>query len=202
MYHIYQVTNNINGKVYVGFTTKSPSVRWKEHQEKAFRGDNNHFSNAIRKYGSGNFTPNAIEEGLDQNFGKNFREPYWISLLKPEYNMTKGGEGCLGYHHTENHKLHMSKVQQGHTISEETRQRMSQSQKIRKHPPHTEETKIRMSRSQRGHLCTEETRLRISNTKRKQGPVTCPKCLRIGNGSIMRRWHFDNCKQIGVTLCG
>jgi hypothetical protein len=46
----------------------------------------------------------------------------------------------------------------------------------------------------------QETRQKISTTMKGRKPanlrpVTCPHCGKTGNLPLMRRWHFDNCKQ-------
>jgi hypothetical protein len=43
----------------------------------------------MRKYGRDNFSVSTLQE--DGNLNED--EALWISKLKPEYNMTKGGEG-------------------------------------------------------------------------------------------------------------
>jgi hypothetical protein len=45
----------------------------------------------------------------------------------------------------------------------------------------------------------------IRQKGQKRGPaelISCPHCGKTGGSNCMKRWHFDNCKQIGVTLCG
>jgi group I intron endonuclease len=102
MYTIYKVTNIINNKSYVGFTIKNPpQKRWMEHISHMKRGCQYHLHRAIRKYGPDKFIFEVLEEGEDPEIGKSQRESYWISFVHPEYNKTNGGEGCLGYKHTE-----------------------------------------------------------------------------------------------------
>jgi hypothetical protein len=51
---IYVVTNTVNGKVYVGKTTKPFDGRWKEHQRITRSKSKRHYlHNAIRKHGEG-----------------------------------------------------------------------------------------------------------------------------------------------------
>ena len=85
---IYQITNNINGKKYIGKTTKSVEERYRKHLYNHKEG-NTHLYNAMRKHGVENFSIEIIEhtQNLDE------REKFWIYTLSPEYNMTKGGDG-------------------------------------------------------------------------------------------------------------
>ena len=50
-YIIYKITNLINGKVYIGKTTRTIEKRWQEH---CYCKDNDLLHNAIRKYAGGN----------------------------------------------------------------------------------------------------------------------------------------------------
>lgn len=95
---IYKITNNVDGKVYIG---KSINIkrRWKQHINDL---DNNkhinkHLQNAWNKYGKKNFKFELLfksddEKEIDQ------KESYYIDLYKSNkrkygYNLTSGGEG-------------------------------------------------------------------------------------------------------------
>ncbi len=88
---IYQITNVVNGKRYIGKTTKSAEDRLKKHFYNAKSGQNTHLYKAIRKYGEASFTIEVVENTDEQQL--NEREIFWISKLSPEYNMTIGGDG-------------------------------------------------------------------------------------------------------------
>ena len=86
---IYIITNNINNKKYVGKAKRKIKYRWKDHCKNAiYLNLDTYLYRAIRKYGIDNFTIELLDEEYS-----NEREIYWIETLKPEYNMTKGGEG-------------------------------------------------------------------------------------------------------------
>ena len=53
---IYKHTCVVTNKSYIGYTTKSMEDRWKEHIDMVNLGSKFYFHNAIRKYGSDNFT--------------------------------------------------------------------------------------------------------------------------------------------------
>ena len=95
----------INGKVYIGKTSRSISQRFKEHIELAKLGyDNMLICRAIRKYGEDNFSIELIE-GQINNQEVDSREKYWIDYYHSYihskdcngYNMTLGGDGTLKY---------------------------------------------------------------------------------------------------------
>lgn len=94
MAYIYQITNNINGKIYVGKTNFPIEKRFKEHCKDAFRERNEKrpLYAAMRKYGTENFSISLLEETDNPEE----REVYWIESLgsfKKGYNATIGGDG-------------------------------------------------------------------------------------------------------------
>ena len=98
MGEIYKITNNLDGRVYIGqVMNKSSQKRFKRHC-----GDRNgrlhsHIDRALEKYGAENFTLQVLDtaetkEELDE------KERIWIDLLDATnplrgYNLTKGGDG-------------------------------------------------------------------------------------------------------------
>jgi hypothetical protein len=88
---IYVIQNKINDKLYVGKTTKTLLKRWGRHLTDSKR-VRSRFYNAIRKYGGENFKPYVLESCVSMS-RLDERERYWIEILEPEYNMTKGGTG-------------------------------------------------------------------------------------------------------------
>lgn len=94
MIGIYKITNNINGKIYIG-QSRNIESRWQQHQEPA---RNSLISRAIKKYGVDNFTFEVIEECTIEELDK--REIYWIDYYKSfdnGYNLTRGGEKGFFY---------------------------------------------------------------------------------------------------------
>ena len=93
---IYIITNRMNGKSYIGKTSKSLELRWKQHMWSSVRCDTNSLLHkAIRKYGGDKFTMSVLEEVSDKE-GNQMEEKYILlrNTLPPNgYNLTKGGEG-------------------------------------------------------------------------------------------------------------
>ena len=94
MAYIYQITNDINGKIYIGKTEFSIEKRFKEHCQDAFRDRNEKrpLYAAMRKYGIEHFHIELIEE-IDS---PEEREVFWIEnkrSFKNGYNATVGGDG-------------------------------------------------------------------------------------------------------------
>ena len=94
MAYIYQITNDINGKIYIGKTEFSIEKRFKEHCEDAFKNgkEKRPLYAAMRKYGIEHFNIELIEETNNPEE----RECYWIEQkqsFKHGYNATIGGDG-------------------------------------------------------------------------------------------------------------
>lgn len=93
MGRIYEITNSINGKSYIGQTTRSLKARWREHLRNITTKDYTLYR-AMRKYGRENFYITQIEECPDELL--NEREIYWIAekdTYHHGYNATLGGDG-------------------------------------------------------------------------------------------------------------
>ena len=94
MAYIYQITNNVNGKIDVGKTERTIEERFKEHCYDAFKrkSEQRPLYFAMRKYGIDNFSISLLEETNNPEE----REIYWIEQkrsYKCGYNATKGGDG-------------------------------------------------------------------------------------------------------------
>lgn len=94
MAYIYQITNDINGKIYVGKTERSIEERFKEHCKDSKRREfeKRPLYRAMNKYGTEHFHIELLEE-TDK---PEEREVYWIEQkrsFKNGYNATLGGEG-------------------------------------------------------------------------------------------------------------
>jgi len=116
-YTVYKAENMLNGKVYVGVTTKPVVQRWKCHVSSA-KTNNLALGAAIRKYGEESFELSSLEECKTKNQMLE-KEKFWIGELNSYantghgYNMTLGGDGLFGYRHTEEAKSAMSEKRRG-----------------------------------------------------------------------------------------
>lgn len=180
MFFIYQITNKVNGHSYVGFTSKRLAIRWSHHKCAARRGTVGVLNCAIRKYGIENFSIVVLEEGWTPQIGLTIREPYWISVLRPEYNITQGGEGNLGLVHTTETKKKMSLSALSNPKS------MAHIRKLG-HDYYSRNCRRGIS---------EETKelLRKRFSGKPTEKLTCPHCGLTGGCGPIRQWHFDNCK--------
>jgi len=93
-YTIYVITNEVNGKEYVGVTSDLRG-RWSSHKTAARKGHDTHLYNAMRKHGVDQFSIQPVEhvEAREQAFDV---EKQWIADLDTfhgrGYNQTTGGD--------------------------------------------------------------------------------------------------------------
>lgn len=110
---VYMHTNKVNGKKYIGITSKCPSKRWGNGGSGYKR--NSHFWKAIQKYGWDNFKHEillsnetieyacAVEKCLIKYYKTN--NPFY------GYNLTSGGDS--GYQHSEESRKKISESRKG-----------------------------------------------------------------------------------------
>lgn len=103
MGYVYKITNDINGKIYIGKTDHlNPETRWKEHlyHYKIKTKETRPLYFAMNKYGVEHFHFEVIEK-TDSSIDSSKREQFWINELRTYvgfddcngYNATLGGEG-------------------------------------------------------------------------------------------------------------
>lgn len=109
---IYCIKNKINGKCYIGKTTKSIEERFKEHclDSKRARYEIRPLYRAFNKYGIENFEISLLCEcnNVDELSQK---EIYYINeynTFHNGYNATKGGDGSVLYDYDEIVTLYQS----------------------------------------------------------------------------------------------
>lgn len=154
---VYLISNNVNGKCYVGSTIHLDQRR-KQHFSRLEHNKhvNKHLQNAYNKYGREAFEFEVLEIiDIDDSIKENLlmREQFWIDNLKPAYNILPVAGSNLGYHHTEetkqkisnstkgvkkseSHAKHIREGQKGRVLSEEHKAKLSQSAKHRKSQSH------------------------------------------------------------------
>ena len=164
-----------NGKRYYGITMQEPEKRWANG--KGYK-NNQYFTNAINKYGWDNIKHEILFDDLTESEAKEL-EQYFIQWYdsanrKCGYNITLGGEGASGYHHTEEAKQKIGEAQKGKTHTEETRQKLSV---INKGKIHTEETKQKISKAKKGANNPNYGKHRTEETKRKISEANKGRCF-------------------------
>ena len=161
MYYIYLIVNSVNGKTYVGQRKSS-----KEWYEDKYMGSGTLLKKAKQKYGIENFEKFLIQHCYSKE-ETNKAERSWIaeyrSRGKAEYNISDGGDGSAGFHHTEETKRRLSEAKKGKPKSDETRRKLSESHKGKQA---SEETKRKLSEVHKGNHPSEETRQKMSEAQK------------------------------------
>lgn len=182
-YELYQVTNKINGKMYIGQTCQGHKRRWYVHCWKAARGGEQRFHKAIVQYGKENFETKLLMVGPSLDW-VNEMEKRVIALydtFNNGYNDTKGGDGTvgiksrLGKKHTAETRAKLSSscmgrvsARKGVKLSEETKQKLRLANLGKKRSPEVTEkivAKLKGKKSWiKGLKHKEETRAKMSLT--------------------------------------
>jgi group I intron endonuclease len=108
--YIYLTINKINGKRYIG---QHKSKDWDNN----YIGSGVYLKRAIQKYGIENFTCFPLAWVWDKEELNNLEIEY-IAYYKPEYNLTKGGDGGWEYankFHTEETRKKLSEFHKKNT---------------------------------------------------------------------------------------
>lgn len=151
MAEVYCIVNTQTGHEYVGYTVRKSSARWRRHVTDCHR-YNSHFSRAIRKYGAESFSLIVLHQDLSAEEAR-LIEIEEISVRKPHYNMTTGGDGVPGYRHTEEVCQAVSKRFLGKKLSPEHRE------KIRSHL-------LGPDNPSRGRPCPDHVKIAVGNAAR------------------------------------
>lgn len=110
-YTVYKHTTP-SGKVYIGITSKRPEERWLNGRGYC---RNEHFWNAIKKYGWENIKHEVLETGLSREDASKAEKRYILAFQShvpsKGYNLTDGGE--IGAKHTEESRRKLSESKKG-----------------------------------------------------------------------------------------
>lgn len=102
---VYKITNLINSKIYIGLDTKN---------NPNYFGSGVLIKSAIKKYGKHNFKKEILDYCSCVNELKEREihriDQYLSSVENIGYNITEGGDGCVGYKHRNSHIEHMKSL--------------------------------------------------------------------------------------------
>lgn len=136
---VYFLRNRVNGKIYVGVTTKGVLQRFAGHCESANSGGTSRLYSAMRKYGTAMFVPVQIGTAMskEQLFAMERRAIACFGSNDSAlgYNMTNGGEGLEGYVPTSEMRALYSKASVDYWANSEERRKASERQKARWQDP-------------------------------------------------------------------
>lgn len=149
--------------------------------------EKNHKSNWIRSLLQKGFKPEVVvleefQEAQAQELAEaeRWNIEYYRSIGCDLTNLTRGGDGPSGWKPSEETRTRMriaalrraprsaetlarmSASLMGHSVSNETRQKISLAKKGRSHAPHSEETRAKIAAANRRRVVSAETRAKMS----------------------------------------
>lgn len=166
MWCVYCHQNKVNGKKYIGITSRKPESRWGKNGERyGF-----YFGNAIAKYGWDNFEHFTLYSNLTKDEAIMFEclliEAFNTKDTEFGYNLTAGGEGTADI--APSTRAKRIALLTGRPVSEETRKKLSESNKGKHN--HSAETRAKISKGNNGKVMSAETRAKISKNSGSHRP--------------------------------
>lgn len=185
---VYLITNRDNGKMYIGKTERTFAERWKAHCFDALHNKSDtYFHRSIRKHRPYSFTYKILAE-VKSRMELDEAEIHFIALYEthnPEfgYNGSLGGTGGI--------------------MTAESRKRLSESLKGRKHKPTSEETKEKIRIANTGRKKTQEEIEKMRETRKRNGKKlseeTRAKMSLAKKGGVLSEEHK---RKIGLASIG
>jgi group I intron endonuclease len=160
--HIYMVTNNLNGKQYVGQSTI----------ERNKIGHGQLIKLSYDKYGKNNFTYIPICKNITNRNTLNYLERFWIKVINTQspngYNLEEGGSSKGEMAKSTKEKLRKANLEK--KLTEKTKAKIAIANTGR-FPSEETKAKLRESRSKQkppmlGKKISDETKKKISDTKK------------------------------------
>jgi len=201
--YLYLKTHNKTGLKYLGKTVQNPyeycgsGLVWIRH---------------LKKHGNDVTTEILFETTDIEEFKKvslEYSEKWEIVESKEFANLMveqgAGGDTFSGKKHTPETIKKISERKKGTIVSEETRKKLSEAGKGRVVSEETKIKQVAMRRANnsygksKGYTHTDEYKKHMSELRKNNNPgfsqkSICPYCKKEGQNAIMKRWHFDNCK--------
>lgn len=208
---IYCITNNVNGKVYIGQTTNYIK-RVRAYKRLRCKGQTKLY-NALKKYGFENFSFEVIDRAMTKDV-LDFLEAFYIETIDSRnddigYNLKMGGS--YGKHSEESKKKmsetqkvimssegkrkHLSEKNKGHVVTGEARKNMSKAGKGR---IFSDDHKAKISEASKGKVISEEAKkkMRIAWIARRARGVSQETREKISKANIGRVMSIDNKRKL------
>ena len=173
---VYLVTNRIDGKQYLGQTTKTLENRWYSHIQPRKNPSCKYLYSAIQKHGADNFDVKTLVV-VGTKWEMDLYESGMIKALNTKapngYNLTDGGDGAQGFVFTEEQKRKISLGQIGRKMSEKAREKLLERNKGNKFSlgvkmPEKHRIKLIKINRSRKHSPEELEKMSISHMGKKQ----------------------------------
>lgn len=160
MYEVYLITNQINGRQYVGITMRGYVKRFQEHIRYATSSDRHALLyDDMRKFGTESFTVTLLEDNISDSEAE-LKESYYIKKYNTYYlsdgggyNMTLGGHGMSGYVPTDECLSKRSHSMEGHKFNQIRNEKIRQAMVGREYK---QEWREALSRARTGRFTGED----------------------------------------------
>jgi len=158
MYIIYKHINKQNGKAYIGLSSMTLEARWNGHVNDAKCGSTLIFHRAIIKYGIESWDHTILEahDSLDDAKNAEMRlieqhKTFFLEYPEMGYNMTRGGDGTIGRHHTPEARSKIAASNSRRIVTADTKNKIRLSRLGKKRTtPITDEERHVLSQSKLG----------------------------------------------------
>lgn len=218
--YIYKVTNNFNGKCYIGQSIDRPEEgRWKAYKRLNCKKQHKLY-NTLKKNGPENFIYEIIATGFDKTNLDFLEDTYEICYdsINNGYNIRRGGshgkhseetkqkmsisskgnKGNLGRKFTEEHKGKLSNARKGFKPSTLSIEKSAAGHRGIKY---SDEIRQKLSESHKGFKHTEETKRKIteSNKGLKRSEETKRKLSMAKKGKPCKPFTDEHRRKIAET---
>lgn len=160
--YIYLTQNLVNGKIYIGQSTKD------SEKSKNYLGSGARIKKAIQKYSKSNFVKIILRDNIECRISLGHYEKFYISL----FNST---DSSIGYN------IQSGGISQDYKIRKKDKDRYKKHSIFLSNLKRTDKWKNNISRSLRGKKLTELRKQNISNAKRGKPVVNKTKYFEIYN---------------------
>ena len=188
--YIYKITNQINGKIYIGKHST-------DNLDDGYMGSGILICKAEKKYGLENFTKEYLAF-CDTEEKLNWFEKFYIKKFNARevgYNLTDGGDGSLGRYQSEETKMKISNTKSGVKVPKLSIALKGKPSAFKgKH--HSIDSKQKLSEAHKGKHRSEETKRKISEghkgkSKPKYKWLTPTGEIKNMAPHIVSRYHKD-----------
>jgi len=196
---VYLITNTVNGKRYVGKTTKGVDRRMNQHCWEATKRESGHcrlLTKAIKKYGRDSFSIWVLQEcrSAEELCGAERETIVRLRTLVPGgYNLTTGGEGGQ---FSEETRRRISEALKGHGITEAWRENLRRSHLGKRLP---EAQRQKQSQTMTGRTRTPEHQRKLTEAQRGH-PVSLEQRQTLREAAT-RQWASEEARERQRQAC-
>ena len=206
MYYLYLITNSVNNKNYVGYTSKTPEKRFAQHIKEASENSTRALCKALNKYGTENFSLRYMGSAADKEQAKLFEQRFIFifgSFGAKGYNMNPGGIGG-DTSQTPGYIKAKSEGKFRNTLRKHDPEHVEKRASALRNKKRSKEITEKMiaTRLANGIVCGPLKGIQFSDDHIKNLSIaainrpkkSCLHCNKMVDQLNYKKWHGDNCK--------